>query len=67
MTNDITVADPSTSDVIFFLAQPTTPDNHKGGWLDFWGDGYVLLALGDGGGAGDTFGKGQNRIRCCQS
>ena len=34
--------------------------NHNGGWLGFDHDGYLRIGTGDGGGAGDTQGNGQN-------
>lgn len=44
--------------VIFTHDQPA--GNHNGGMLQFGPDGFLYLGLGDGGGANDTFGNGQN-------
>jgi len=43
---------------IYTLAQPRA--NHNGGPLVFTSDGLLLLGLGDGGGAGDPLGAGQD-------
>lgn len=51
-------ADPTTADQIFDLAHPN--NNHVGGWLQFGPDGMLYVALGDGGGAGDTPNNAQN-------
>ena len=53
-------ADPeSARRVITFEQRPTSP-THKGGQLQFGPGGYLYIAVGDGGGAGDPFGHGQN-------
>lgn len=43
---------------LYRTGQPAS--NHNGGGLQFIPDGTLLLALGDGGGADDTFGNGEN-------
>lgn len=51
-------ADAASADIILTVAQPAA--NHNGGWLDFGPDGFLYVALGDGGGSDDQFGNGQN-------
>lgn len=50
--------DPGSGRLLLRLPQPAS--NHNGGMLQFGPDGALYLGLGDGGGAGDRFGHGQN-------
>ena len=55
------MANPASGQIILRFDQPQS--NHNGGWLAFGPDGYLYIATGDGGGAGDVhgaFGNGQN-------
>ena len=51
-------ADPDSERIVFEHAQPA--GNHNGGMLAFTPEGALLLGLGDGGGANDQFGNGQD-------
>jgi glucose/arabinose dehydrogenase len=55
---DVNQADPSSEAVIMRVPQPY--GNHNGGDIAFGPDGYLWIATGDGGGAGDPEGSGQN-------
>jgi len=52
------VADPASALVLLTVDQPAS--NHNGGCMRFGPDGYLYISLGDGGGAGDPNGNGQN-------
>ncbi len=52
-------ADPASLRTIITIPHPTF-GNHNGGALAFGPDGYLYVALGDGGGGNDPAGNGQN-------
>jgi len=52
------LADHESETVLLRVEQPYI--NHNGGALAFGPDGYLYIALGDGGGSGDPFGNAQN-------
>lgn len=51
-------ADKNSETIIMEVSQPFS--NHKGGQIAFGPDEFLYIALGDGGGAGDPYGNGQN-------
>ena len=61
---DANRADPATARRIITFEQPpatpTHPPVHKAGQLQFGADGYLYIAVGDGGSYGDSLGHGQN-------
>jgi glucose/arabinose dehydrogenase len=52
------LADTASESVILQVTQPAP--NHNGGEVAFGPDGYLYIGLGDGGGANDPSGNGQN-------
>lgn len=50
--------DPNSEQVVLSVNQPA--GNHNGGDIHFGPDGYLYFGLGDGGGANDPNGNGQN-------
>lgn len=56
--DDPDLLDPDSADVVITVEQPAR--NHNGGMLAFGPDGYLYIALGDGGRQGDPEGHGQN-------
>ena len=53
-------ADPSTARLIITFEQRPTLVTHKSGQLQFGADGYLYIAVGDGGGYRDPFEHGEN-------
>ncbi len=57
-TADADVVDPASERVILTLEQPY--GNHNGGQIAFGPDGFLYVALGDGGSGGDPLNAGQD-------
>lgn len=58
VSEDELKADPASE--LRLLEQPQPYNNHNGGGLEFGPDGYLYIALGDGGSAGDPQGNAQS-------
>ena len=60
VSSDPDSADEATADTILRVPHPQNT-NHNGGQLQFGPDSMLWAGTGDGGGAGDTAGNGQNK------
>jgi glucose/arabinose dehydrogenase len=58
MSGNPNLADESTAEIILTISQPFT--NHNGGRIAFGPDGYLYIAMGDGGSQGDPSNRAQN-------
>ncbi len=58
ISKDANIADTSTAQIV--LKQPQPYKNHNGGALAFGPDGYLYIAFGDGGSAGDPENRAQD-------
>lgn len=56
--DDVDKVDTNSERVVLEIAQPAS--NHNGGQLRFGSDDFLYIAVGDGGGRGDSYGNGQD-------
>jgi glucose/arabinose dehydrogenase len=60
VSGDPDLADAATAEILLTIEQPFS--NHNGGHLTFGPDGFLYIAMGDGGSGGDPQGNGQDRL-----
>ena len=61
VSGDPTSDPPDEGSELVLLTEDEPAGNHNGGALAFGPDGYLYIGLGDGGGAGDSYGNGQRK------